>query len=543
MKGLSGKEWVLLSEIIKPEEDVVSELGEVVAQILANRGKDQSILDLRLRRLLPPHHIPNIDLTVERIKKAIVRGERIVLFGDYDVDGITGTALLYRFLKNFPITVVPLLPSRQSGYGLNKRLVDKLSHYADLLITIDNGTTAVEELREFRKDAVVIDHHNVEEELPPAILLNPKLSQDLPKELKELSSVGLVFYLIALLTRELNIDYDPRLDLYLPAIGTLADFMPLNLTNRIIVSYGIKCLEYVQKGQIRAYGIKALMEKVGLNGTITSRDITFSLVPRINAPGRVSRPSIALKLFLTEDQDRARSFANKIEEINQRRRLISEKAYELALKQVLSQKDRKFLVVVLDSWVGGVAGLVAGRLSAEFQKPAAVFAVGDQAIGSVRSANGIDVYSLLSQFSHLYLRWGGHSYAMGLSMEKEKLGLFMDLVEEGLKDVEPFSTILEIDAPLSLERITAELIKKLHSLEPFGEGFPSPTFVCECEMMPRNYDENRLELKTPSGFSFISWDKDLNRKLLGLQRLKGKVVYQIDLTRPKRLHLLDFAHE
>jgi len=543
MKGLSGKEWVLLSEIIKPEEDVVSELGEVVAQILANRGKDQSILDLRLRRLLPPHHIPNIDLTVERIKKAIVRGERIVLFGDYDVDGITGTALLYRFLKNFPITVVPLLPSRQSGYGLNKRLINKLSHYADLLITIDNGTTAVEELREFKRDAVVIDHHNVEEELPPAILLNPKLSQDLPKELKELSSVGLVFYLIALLTRELNIDYDPRLDLYLPAIGTLADFMPLNLTNRIIVSYGIKCLEYVQKGQIRAYGIKALMEKVGLNGTITSRDITFSLVPRINAPGRVSRPSIALKLFLTEDQDRARSFANKIEEINQRRRLISEKAYELALKQVLSQKDRKFLVVVLDSWVGGVAGLVAGRLSAEFQKPAAVFAVGDQAIGSVRSANGIDVYSLLSQFSHLYLRWGGHSYAMGLSMEKEKLGLFMDLVEEGLKDVEPFSTILEIDAPLSLERITAELIKKLHSLEPFGEGFPSPTFVCECEMMPRNYDENRLELKTPSGFSFISWDRDLNRKLLGLERLKGKVVYQIDLTRPKRLHLLDFAHE
>jgi single-stranded-DNA-specific exonuclease len=301
MKGLSGKEWVLLSEIIKPEEDVVSELGEVVAQILANRGQDQSILDLRLKRLLPPHHIPNIDLAVERIKKAIDRRERIVLFGDYDVDGITGTALLYRFLKNFPITVVPLLPSRQSGYGLNKRLVDKLSHYADLLITIDNGTTAVEELREFKRDAVVIDHHNVGEELPPAILLNPKLSQDLPKELKELSSVGLVFYLIALLTRELNMDYDPRLDLYLPAIGTLADFMPLNLTNRIIVSYGIKCLEYVQKGQIKAYGIKALMEKVGLNGTITSRDITFSLVPRLNAPGRVSRPSIALKLFLTED--------------------------------------------------------------------------------------------------------------------------------------------------------------------------------------------------------------------------------------------------
>jgi single-stranded-DNA-specific exonuclease len=414
MKGLSGKEWVLLSEMIKPEEDAVPELGDVVAQILANRGKDQSILDLRLKRLLPPHRIPNIVLAVERIKKAIDRRERIVLFGDYDVDGITGTALLYRFLKNFPITVVPLLPSRQSGYGLNKRLVDKLSHYADLLITIDNGTTAVEELREFKRDTVVIDHHNVGEELPPAILLNPKLSQDLPKELKELSSVGLAFYLIALLTRELNVDYDPRLDLYLPAIGTLADFMPLNLTNRIIVSYGIKCLEYAQKGQIKAYGIKALLERLGLNGTITSRDITFSLVPRINAPGRVSRPSIALKLFLTEDQDRARSFANKIEEINQRRRLISERAYELALKQALSQKDRKFLAVVLDSWAGGVAGLVAGRLSAEFQKPTAVFAVGDQAIGSVRSANGIDVYSLLSQFSHLYLRWGGHSYAMGL---------------------------------------------------------------------------------------------------------------------------------
>ncbi len=540
MKGLSGKKWVILSEIVKPDEEAVSELGDIVAQILANRGKDKSILDLRLKRLLPPHHIPNIELAVERIKEAIVRRERVVLFGDYDVDGITGTALLYKFLKNFPIVTVPIVPSRQSGYGLNRRLVNKLSKYADLLITIDNGTTAIEELREFKRSALVIDHHNVAEEVPPAILVNPKISQNLPKELRELSSVSLVFYLIALLTRELNADYDPRLDLYLPAIGTLGDFMPLNLTNRIIVSYGIRCLEYVQKGQIRAYGIKALMEKVGLNETITSRDITFSLVPRLNAPGRVSRPSIALKLFLTEDQDRATSFANKIEELNQRRRLISQRAYELALKQALFQEDRKFLVVVLDSWAGGVAGLVAGRLSAEFQKPTAVFAVGDQAVGSVRSANGIDVYSLLSQFSHLYLRWGGHSYAMGLSMEKDKLSLFMDLVENIMKDVNSYP-ILEVDAPLSLERISTELISELRCLEPFGEGFPPPTFVCDCELIPRNYDETRLELRANLGYSFICWDRELNRKLLSLGRIRGKAVYQIDLTRHKKLHLLDFA--
>ncbi|WP_448587710.1 single-stranded-DNA-specific exonuclease RecJ [Thermocrinis sp.] len=537
MKGLSNKEWVVLSEAIKPEENVVLSLGPVVAQILANRGMDESALDLKLKNLLPPHSIPNLSLAVERIKQAILKKERILLFGDYDVDGITGTALLYRFLKSLGAVVIPVIPSRQSGYGLNRRLVDKFSMYADLLITIDNGTTAVEELKEFKKDTIVIDHHNLGEELPPTLLVNPKLREDLPKEFKELSSVSLVFYLTAILSKELGVDYDPRMDIYLPAIGTLADFMPLNIINRILVSYGIRCLEYIQKGKIISHGIKALMETAGINGGITSRDVSFSLVPRLNAPGRVSRPSVALKLFLAQDEERARAFAKKIEEINQRRKLISQKAYEVALRQALSQEERKFIVVLLDGWAGGVAGLVAGRLSSMLQRPVAVFAIGDYGVGSIRSANGIDVYEGLSKLSHLFIRWGGHSYAMGVVISRENIPIFKDLVERVFQDVQPSPT-LEIDMPLQPEDITPKLLEDLRRLEPFGEGFPSPTFMCNANLLPVSFDENRLELKSDK-YSFLSWDAEINRKVLKKGYIRGKVVYQIDLRNPRRLILVD----
>ncbi|WP_448583620.1 single-stranded-DNA-specific exonuclease RecJ [Thermocrinis sp.] len=538
MKGLSGRRWILLSEIIKPEEDKILSLGSVVAQILANRGLDESALDLKLKNLSLPYHIPNLSQAVERIKEAILRKEKIILFGDYDVDGITGTALLYKFLKTAGATVIPIIPSRQSGYGLNKKLVDKFSKYADLLITIDNGTTAVEEIRAFKKDSIVIDHHNIGEEIPPTILVNPKLIEDLPTEFKELSSVSLVFYLTAVLSKELNMSYDPRMDIYLPAIGTLADFMPLNALNRIIVSYGIRCLEYIQKGLIVSHGIKALMETAGINGSITSRDISFSIVPRLNAPGRVSRPSIALKLFLAENREKAEAFAKKIEEINQKRKLIAQKAYDIALKQALLQGDRKFIVVVLDSWAGGVAGIVAGRLASLLQKPTAVFALGDYAVGSVRSANGINIYQALSRLSHLFLRWGGHAYAMGLTIEKEKIPIFKEMVEEVFTDVQTLPT-LEIDMPLQPECITTSLIEDLRKLEPFGEGFPAPIFVCDAKLLPVYFDENKLELRSDKYNLFLCWDRDLNRKILKRGRIEGKVAYQIDLRNPRRLILLD----
>ena len=538
MRGLSGKSWVVLSELIKPEANKILSLGPVVAQILANRGADESALDLRLKNLYPPYSIPNLNRAVDRIKRSILKKEKIILFGDYDVDGITGIALLYKFLKAAGAAAIPVVPSRQSGYGLNKKLVDKFSKYADLLITIDNGTTAVEELKAFGKDSIVIDHHNIGEDIPTTILVNPKLIEDLPTEFKELSSASLVFYLTAVLSKELNMSYDPRVDMYIPAIGTLADFMPLNVLNRIIVSYGIRCLEYIQKGLIVSHGIKALMETAGINGAVTSRDISFSIVPRLNAPGRVSRPSIALKLFLAEDEDRAKAFAKKIEEINQRRKLIAQKAYELALKQALSQEDRRFIVVVLDSWAGGVAGILAGRLSSMFQKPAAVFAMGDHAVGSVRSANGINIYEGLSRISHLFLRWGGHAYAMGLTIEKEKIPIFKELVEEVFVDVQDLPT-LEIDMSLQPESITSSLVEDLHKLEPFGEGFPAPTFMCNCRLVPISYDENRLELRSDKYNLFLCWDKDLNRKILKKGRIEGKVAYQIDLRNPKRLILVD----
>jgi len=542
MKGISGRNWFLLSEIIEPQKELKEKYGPLIAQLLANRNVDDRVLDTRLKNLLPYHLIPNIEHAVERIIKSIKKGERIIIYGDYDVDGITGSALLYDFLKKAGARVCCTLPTRQTGYGLRKDLVDTFAKYAQLLITVDNGTTAIEELKGSPIETVIIDHHNPHEELPHALIVNPKIDELTPNELKEISSVALCFYLVARLNKELNVDIDVRDYLYLTAIGTLADVMPLNPLNRILVSNGIRMLNYILAGgETTAYGIKVLLEGIGIKGEITSKDIAFSIAPRLNAPGRVSNPRIAMNLLLSKDISTARMWFKKVEEANQQRKYISDKAFEKAIYEASLQKERSFLVVRMGEWASGVAGIVAGRLSSLLSKPSAVFSVGKElATASVRGVEGINVYEGLKKLSHMYIKWGGHTSAAGITIRKDHMQTFETLVEQVFSQMEREEPRLYIDAPLDPARVDERVITALKSLEPYGEGFPQPIFVSPPLRIERVETINgRYILRTQHNITFVSYDTTLKNKWEELVGSVRRIAYSIDTKKGKLFHLVD----
>ncbi len=538
MKGISGKEWVLLSERIKPGEELLAKLGAFKAQILANRGYDERYLDTRLKNLLSPKCIPNIERAVEWIVEAVKRGKRVVLFGDYDVDGITGTALLYDFLKKAGAKVVPLLPSRKRGYGLTRELVSKLERYADLLITIDNGTTAVDELRDTKLPVIVLDHHNPSQELPEALVVNPKLAESLG-ELKDISSAGLAFYLSALLRHELEGDVDVREYLHLASLGTVADVMPLNPVNRIIVFNGIRLLNYALKGGFNLPGLRLLMERLGMR-EVNSKDIAFSLAPRLNAPGRIAKPYTALKLLLTKDEKTARLLVERIDRLNEQRKLLSLKALERAIEQAQEQKEKSLLVIKLEEWASGVAGIVAGRLASTFSKPAVVISVGkEHSVASVRAVEGMDIHSALKGLSFLFIKWGGHAGAAGFSIRTQDIPAFERLAEEAFSHIPVEEKALYIDQPLPLSRIDSQIYRELSELEPYGEGFPEPTFLSEpLELKPIHINGQRAVLEA-SGYRIICWDEAIIKKLSLSGRGGKRVAYQIDRRKLKTLNLVD----
>ena len=538
MRGLSGKEWVLLSEVVKPNEDLVRAFGPLKAQILANRNAVVQSLDSKLKNLAPPFDIPNIQEAVEIIKTFVLQGKSIALFGDYDVDGITGTAILYDLLKKAGAKVLPVLPTRRRGYGLTPDLIYKLKGYADLLITIDNGTTAVEELSLAKMPTIVLDHHNPGDRLPPALIVNPKLSSPKVSELKEISSSGLAFYVAALLRKELELEVDVRDYLHLACLGTVADVMPMNSINRIIVSNGMKLLNYILKGGFEAPGIRLLMEKSGIR-EVTSKDIAFSLAPRLNAPGRVSTPYPSLKILLEKKEEKAKLLAEKIERFNQERRQLSQWAFEVSLEQAEHQKEHSLIIVKLEERAGGVAGIVAGRLANFFSKPVIVLSVGKEySTASVRGVEGMDIYTPLKKLSHFFIKWGGHSSAAGFTIRTDQIQDFEKEAKAVFVEVPISEGKLYVDMELPLEKVGQEIYRSLAELEPFGEGFPEPSFLSEPLNLNILGGRDRMRLKARE-FYFLSWDTALNNKLLTMENKPRRVVYQLDRRRSKTLLLVD----
>ncbi len=536
MKGVSGKEWQLLSLSIKPPKELVDIYGELLAQLIVNRGFEdthEELFELKLKHLLPYNLLPNIEEGIERIVRAVRKGERIVVFGDYDVDGITGTAILYEVLRSAGAKVMPVLPNRGTGYGLNSGLISVFSRYADLLITVDNGTSAVDEIDGADIDVIVIDHHNVPEKTPRrGVLINPKLSEDVPKDMRELSSSAMSFYISTVVARRLGLDMDVRTLLDLVALGTVGDVMPMNRTNRILVSKGLSVLESVVSGVINKPGIRALLGISRVGERISAKDIAYSIAPRINAPGRVSNPKLSLELLTERNPDRAVLLARKIEALNAKRRAITDRVYREAYRRALELTHRNFITLWDEGWHVGVLGIVAGRLSNQLGKPVAVFSKGtNHSVGSVRSVEGIDVYEGLSKLSHMFLKWGGHMQAAGLTLKSQLLETFSREVDELFSHVPKELPPLYIDAELPLSELNGRVKEVVRKLEPYGERNPMPVFLSEEVAVGDIKSRYNRAVVNLGGRDFLCWDIRMANALRKGARLR--VAYSIvdgDLT-------------
>jgi len=522
--------------------------------LLSLRNIKLEDLESKLKNIPSFELLPNIESAVEKLVKAIKNKERIILYGDYDVDGVTSTTIMYDFLKQIGANVTPVLPNRVSGYGLSKDLVDLFSKYSNLVLTLDNGTTATEEIRyakeKYNMDFIILDHHRINEESEDqdrkAIIVNPNLEEDNP--LKGICTAGLSFYMVGALRRALNIDFDIKKYLDLVAIGTIADVMPINPLNRVLISKGLELINKIKDmpfdtaTEIGKAGMKALINYItrtenGQAKLITAKDIGFSIAPRINAAGRIKKPIIAMKLLAEKDYERAKILATDLDRLNQDRRKISNsifrEAYELA-----AQTDDDFIVLGKTTWHHGVLGIVAGRLSNKLKKPTGIFYINNNyAVGSVRSVEGLDVHKLLSNVSYMFDKWGGHAGAAGITIKKEYFEAFKRKINDLLKK-ESFEVdrVLEVDLELPLRKVYSSngvdknMSKIVERLSPYGELNPEPIFISQ-DITISSISSRGVGVRIKSSdrgkeIELNCFEEELFVKLKPGQRLKA--IYNID---------------
>ncbi|MDQ7083309.1 MAG: DHHA1 domain-containing protein [Aquificota bacterium] len=328
---------------------------------------------------------------------------------------------------------------------------------------------------------------------------------------------------------------DVREYLDLVALGTVGDVMPMNYINRILVHKGTKVLESVARGVIEKPGVKALMKVAQLNGRVSAKDIAYSLAPRINAPGRIGDPMISLKLLIESDPVRAEVLARKVEMLNARRKAITESVYRSAYSMAVRREKESFLSLWDSGWHVGVLGIVAGRIAEALGKPVAVFSRGEtKSVGSVRSVEGIDVYEGLRKISHLFIKWGGHPQAAGITLDSSLLEEFRRSAEEVFRNVKREPPPLYIDMEMSPQSFTRERFTDIDSLEPYGERNPFPTFLSErLEIRKVEYRQGRLILDT-GGVNMVCWDKRLFPHIE-----RGKKVRVVYSVMDREFHLID----
>ena len=462
----------------------------LLAGILAARGITDPTEALTLlageEELSDPMLLTDMDKACARILEAIDKEETIVVYGDYDVDGVTATALLYQHLKGMGASVKCMLPSREGdGYGLSKNAIQSIHDKGcQLIVTVDNGISALEEA-EFAAslgvDLIVTDHHLPHDALPKAVaVVDPRRADD-HSPFKGLCGAGVAFKLCAALDGcppEEMLDYCGDL----AAVGTVADVMPLTGENRTLVKAGLKLLQQTDRP-----GISALLEEVGLEGKpITAENVSYAIAPRINAAGRMDNAVTALQLVLCEDEERAAELAHKLNEINVARQETEQEIVKAAQEQLDAEpailEDRVILIWGRD-WHPGVIGIVASRLVEKTGRPVIVVSVDEhgEGKGSGRSVQGFNLHECIASCEDILLRFGGHAMAAGLSVREENLPeLRRRLNEWAARECAVlFTPPLECDLSIHLDRITVESVRRLEQLAPYGAENPTPVFVLE----------------------------------------------------------------
>jgi single-stranded-DNA-specific exonuclease len=467
-------------------EQLAVELGvsPVIAGMLLRRGLTDP--EAASRFLHPersgfydPFLMKDMEKAVDRIRQAIANRERIMVYGDYDADGATSTSLMYLALRKAGGQVEYYIPDRfEEGYGLNgPAILQAKERGFDLIVTVDNGISAVEEVRLARNlglDLIVTDHHTPPQVLPEAYaILNPK-QPDCGYPDKMLAGVGVAFKLAQALLGEL-----PEEFLDLAAIGTIADLAPLLDENRLLAIYGLQRIN--RSPQV---GIKALIEVSGLSGKdITAGHIGFSFGPRINASGRLDSAAYAVELLITEDEERARELADFLNQRNQERQEISGQIFEEAVVEIEAHPEMltgRVLVVAKEGWNAGVIGIVASRLVEKYYRPTLMISITDgMGKGSARSIDGFHLYDAMAECRDLFDHFGGHKMAAGFSLAADRIDELRDRLNRTASEVlttQDMIPKIEIDAELELSEVSMEFVREVEGLAPFGFGNPGPRF-------------------------------------------------------------------
>ncbi len=485
------KIWKIFPE--DPRRDPLSKklnIDPLLVQILLNRGIEgeeeiQQFLNVEKFRLRDPFLLPDMEKGVERVVRAINEHEKILIYGDYDVDGITSVSILILALKKLGATLAYHIPNRfDEGYGLNKRILIKAYEKGvKLVITVDCGITSIEEVelaKELGIDVIIIDHHEQGENIPHAVAVIDPKRRDSMYGFRELAGVGVTYKFIQALSEYTNNDEENIEEfLDLVALGTIADIVPYIDENRYFVKKGLEIINKLERA-----GIRALISVSNLLGTkIDEEKVSFNLAPRINAAGRISSASPAVRMFLLNNYSEVLRYAKLVNNFNFERREIENAIFKNAISLVEENNLEKDDVIVLSQvgWSIGVIGIVASRLARMFQRPVILFSVNDNvAQGSGRSVPGISIFNLIQPLKDILISFGGHEQAVGLKLNSTLLPEFKKRLKEEFVKLYPqkkIKKILEIDAKVSLDDLKDEFIRELQLLSPFGIGNPHPVFL------------------------------------------------------------------
>lgn len=513
-------DWRLPDPLPEQASSLAAEAGIplVGAALMLQRGcrtagDVSEFLEPSPARLNKPDTLPDIGPATDRILAALNKGQRICVYGDYDVDGVCGTALLTTVLRGLGADVIYYLPHRQSeGYGLS---MDGIEHCrqqkVSLLVTNDCGSTdhaEVDAARQAGVDVVITDHHEPPSELPSALaVVNPK-RPDSGYPFSELAGVGVAFKLAWSLLSRLG---RPRQELTglldLVGLGTIADVVPLVDENRVLARFGLEAIRTSSRP-----GLRALLDKCGIAGRpLRSYDVGFILGPRLNAAGRISHALDAARLLLSGDEAESARLAAELDRLNRERQVLEEKTMVQAVRLIepAGLHKKRVVVVARPGWNEGVIGIVAARLVERYHRPCFVIAVSkDKGKGSGRSISGFDLYASLEACSDHLLGFGGHKYAAGLTIGKDEVDAFRSAVNSAAAEVpeDVFQRTLDIDVVADLDDVDPDLVGLLNSLEPFGPGNSRPVFASlgvEIVGYPRRFGKGHLKFNVRAGTEIL----------------------------------------
>ena len=485
-----NKEWKIYDVDEKKVEEISSKynLNKLISTILANRNiTTEEEIRLFLSPTRKDFHNPflmtDMEKSVERIIKAIENKEKVTIYGDYDVDGITSITVLKSFLKDRGLETSQYIPNRlNEGYGLNNNAIEKIKQRGcDLMITVDCGISAINEIdyaNSLGIETIITDHHEPGNEIPKAFAVIDNKRKDSKYPFRELAGVGVVFKLIQAIGIKLGLKEEEYLKyLDIVCVGTISDIVPLVDENRVIAKLGLMLIR-----QTRNIGLKSIIDTSGYT-KIDSNSISFGIAPRINACGRMGKAEDALELFLSKNYNEVSELAKRLNDYNKLRQDTEKEIYENAIKQIEQNKLDKnnSIIVGGHNWHHGVIGIVSSKITEMYFKPSILLSFEEDGIGtgSGRSIPGFDLHEALTKCLDNVEKFGGHSMAVGLTVKKEKFEEFKKEFEQiaTKSNVSEIIPVINIDAKIDFSAINKDMVESLKQLEPFGEGNKMPVFV------------------------------------------------------------------